>query len=43
MDSISIFFDRIYRIDRIFFACGEWASAEGRNILTIRLILSNFF
>jgi hypothetical protein len=23
MDSIIIFFDRIYRIDGIFFACGE--------------------
>jgi len=36
MDSIVIFFsDRIYRIDGIFFACGEVPSAEGRYILTI--------
>ena len=34
------FLDRIYRIDGIFFACGEMLSAEGRFIL---LILSNCF
>ena len=37
------FSDRIYRIDGIFFACGEVPSAEGRYILTILLILSKGF
>jgi len=35
------FLDRIYRIDGILFAYGEMPTAEGRSILTIRLILSN--
>jgi len=45
MDSIFIFFylDRINRIIRNFFACGEGLSAEGRIILMILLILSNDF
>ena len=43
MDSIFIFLDRIYRITGIFFACGEMPSAEGRFILTILFILSNYF
>ena len=37
------FFDRIYKIDGIFFACGEVPSAEGRSIPVNRLILSNCF
>ena len=37
------YLDRIYRIIRNFFACGEGLSAEGRIILTILLILSNYF
>jgi hypothetical protein len=46
MDSIFIvfyFLDRINRIIRFFFACGEGLPAEGRNILTILLILSKLF
>jgi len=46
MDSIFNFYfylDRINRIIRNFFACGEGLSAEGRNILTILLILSRLF
>jgi hypothetical protein len=27
----------------MFFACGEMPTAEGRSILMIQLILSNFF
>jgi len=37
------YLDRINRIIRNFFACGEGLSAEGRLILTILLILSNYF
>ena len=37
------YLDRIIRIIRNFFACGEGLSAEGRIILTILLILSNYF
>jgi len=37
------YIDRINRIIRNFFACGEGISAEGRIILTILLILSNYF
>jgi hypothetical protein len=33
------FLDRIYRINGMFFPCGEMSSAEGRLILTILLIL----
>jgi hypothetical protein len=33
--------DRINRIIRIYFACGESLSAEGRIIQAIRVILSN--
>ncbi len=45
MDSIYIIFysNRINRIVKIFFACGEGPSAEGRIILIILLILSDFF
>jgi hypothetical protein len=37
------YLDRINRIIRNFFACGEGLSAEGRIILKILLILSNYF
>jgi len=43
LDFYYFYLDRIYRIIRNFFACGEGLSAEGRNILTILLILSNYF
>jgi len=38
-----LFLDRINRIIRNFFACGEGPSAEGRIIQAILLILSNYF
>jgi hypothetical protein len=45
MDSILIFvlFRQDYQDYQEFFACGEGLSAEGRIILTILLILSNYF
>jgi len=40
-DFYYFYLDRIYRILRNFFACGEKLSAEGHIIQAIPLILSN--
>jgi hypothetical protein len=41
IDLYYFYLDRINRIIRILFACGERLSAEGRIIQAIPLILSN--
>ncbi len=42
-DFYYVYLDRIYRIIRIFSPAARGLSAEGRIILIILLILSNFF